>query len=800
MWLEDVKACLAAEIKKLKALLATLLLHQDHPFIALTIIDAKRTGSELQSLLCSIQARRGGSVSTEDTNEMSDLGTQSERAIIASVIKAVFLRRQMTGVMSAGYGYFLCPSSVVNQSCRRIAALVADDGVFTQKTVDKGKDVEQKTGDSALFKVLLSEFTITGTQDLLEGIIDEPPTYGMVVYSEQLCTTKTGPVISIPHLFRHDLTTILAAFYLNKDQIEQLKLNPKSNFYNTKITPLTSLEKAAVCNFKLDSHDKTLNDAPKKFFLSLQRLVRAITTRDLDFLTMLSMLQDAVRTNDHTYIQAAFEDFLGYWDNLNEQKKIQFSHWHFEFNRESAIPFISCINLIKAYLDLKEFSSVSWIITYIERTFLDVQEKNGNYDICYMKLELDSWSTYCKLLASQLEQAYHLCRNLLSVEPAEAIEAKPEQIKEVLTIIESKKTAGNEAFPLVMVGARSIGLAFSQLNPGQHETYLHTIFSSTANLFTLAADFQRTFKFIPDEHLATVCNLLLPFLEKYLCLNKKADDRTSNQAFLNLKNLVCELSVAQLVVVLDVIKDKLPQIISSPNRFNLLLQAVQTEQDKCVSIYNAMKDQLKPANGVEFQAVMQYLTFNTTISREFYQRCKKGDMINIFVMINKVADKTVLDNYRSFMAGLPCEDLKVEITSALYEVITCRYIPIYKALRKAQWGFWKTNLVRDLEKLDSEAEKVERVLEHASISANSRSAVAWGLACKWSDGDVNLLQDIMAKAESNLGGFVLLLRNGLFALSTSTATPVQPTAEVNQAMKAALETELTAIRPVTFVR
>jgi len=825
MQLEAFQAYLAGAIKRLRTLLSTLSLHQEHPFIALTIADTKSTGRELQRLLSSIQAKQRDSTKPIAYNEveLSDLGNlskkviapesviQSERAIIASLIKEVLLRRQMTDVMSAGYGYFLCPHNIVNEIYRDMARPIADEYEDRDYAAERAEFIitstPPKADDTTVFRMLLPDYTIIGRQDLLQGIIKEPPIYGMVVYSEQLYTTKTGSVISIPHLFHHDFATILAAFYLDVGQIERLKANVNSGFYKTTITPLTPLEKAAVCNFKWMSSDKMLIDAPKKFFLWLKAWMRAENRLDLNFLAMLSMMQDAIRMQDDTYIQVAFKDFLWYWSNLTNKQQDLFTDWYFSHSKE-LLSFNDIVSLIREYLTKNNFKAVYWLIGITEDIFRCVRTKQGNYTVCYMQLK--QRKNYITLLTHQLQIDHQLCQRILGdSDSAELVKMRPDnpwssqekqKIKEVLAIIiKAERTAGKKTFPLVMTSARSIGLAFSQLNPVHYEAYLHTIFGYTGGLFTHAVDFKRAMKFVRTRHLATVFNLLLPFLENYLCLNKKTDERTSNQTFLNFKDLVRELSMPQLVVVLNAIRDKLPRIMSSLNRFNLLLQFVETEQDKCEFIYNTMKDKLKPVNGVEFQLVMQYLRFSTSISREFYQQCKKDDIVNILVMINTVVDKTVLDNYRGFIEYLPHEDLRGEIISALYQVITCRYIPIYKALRKAQWGFWRTNLVDDLEKLGSEAEKVELVLKHVSIGTSTRSAVAWGLACRWSDRDVNLLQEVLAKAESNLGGFALLIRNGLFSLGASPVSPVQLTEQPEQLITNAVQTELAAVRSVSFM-
>jgi len=426
-----------------------------------------------------------------------------------------------------------------------------------------------------------------------------------------------------------------------------------------------------------------------------------------------------------------------------------------------------------------------------------------------------SWPNYCETLKNQVGEAYHLCRNFTSGNRENSFQVKGNQVDEVLTIIMVNKAAGKEAFPFVMDGATSIGLALSQLNPVHYEPYLHTVFSCTGNLFTRAVEFQSVFKFVPSEHLAAACNLLLPFLENYLCLNKKPDERTSNQSFLRLKELARALSVEQLQVVCNAIKDKLPRIISSLNRFNLTLQAVQTEQDKCVVIYNAMKDQLqKPVNGVKFYTTMQSL-IETAVPAELYITCKAGNIANIIAMINHVDEekRTILDNFEGFMKSFsnPGNLTKqTEIIDALFEIIECRYIPIYSALREAQQGIWKTNLVGYLNRFETTREKVEYLLKHISVSGGSRSALAWRLACQSSNHDVELFQKVIREASArNWLGVPRYIANTFLEYSApymiraevrrSLEVDAQPvTVDETDPVAIAVRQQLTIIRPLSF--
>ena len=706
-----------------------------------------------------------------------------------TAIKALLKSRQDSFV-TASYGYFLNPHYSLNRSLFRIAQAVPL--------------AEGNTSDADAFKLLLPDYTITGIYEAVAKIEQEQESsayqYGKLLYSEALYRTKTGSVISIPHLMAQSLPTLVAIFFLKSEEMPQLTGDTQSAFYQKTITPLTNLEKTCVSNIVYYEENPKFLSMPVLFLIKIehwmQMKIHANNPDNIPLSLLLEALLDAIAIDKNSHICDAIEDYLKYWEIIGNEQEAKFYEWIDELFVNSHETRVAIRVLKRALIESvadNNFTSLGEYVSSIERLRIWVdRQRNSEIGSSYSYGTFIKWenvekrNAYLAYFQDKVFKLHQLFNVTSEPQDSRAQQNTFSQCDKAVEILLKRAENQQYSFPLVIRSAKVIGEALKQLPVDDYSVFFSAIFNrihlmlKTADDFNVILDSVRTGtnEEIKEKQLAVISKITY-CLESFLNLNEKNVHQKQFNAFIQLAKA---LSAAKLKYVCSILALELNGIFFSIKRFNLILEKIDDPAKRKV-LYFARKARMRPINGVDFSHIVQYLT--PELCNKVYKKCKQDNMENIIKMItpkralDSTQDETVYVHYKGFMDSSIDLQERIAITGALYDIITMRFIPIYTALRAGQEGILKSDFIKSLEKVGThfgnaelgiKTVKVEFLLKYISKNSESRSAVAWELACDFKLVSDALFEKVRGVAiERAYGGGLLL--NLMRTLIDATGTP-----------------------------
>jgi len=711
-----------------------------------------------------------------------------------TAIKALLKRRQNS--ITASYGYFIQPYYFLNRSLLKITRALP--------STSTGADI---------FKLLLPDYTITGVFDPVEqsGVAVQECQYGKVLYSEKLYRTKTGPVISIPHLMVQPLPILLAIFLLRSDEIAKLTRDTQSVFYQKTIIPLTNLEKACLGNF---IYDQDYNDDDYELTYRYQRLFTSMqqwsqmranvnSAEYTHFLALLNALADAIFMKKNPLILDAAKDLLTYWEIKGEKEANSFHTWISVIFVNDVTAGLRIWNLkadLAYFVKENDFETLKKSLPHIDK----LRSYIANWSKSVDQLSLGSFArfdtiskrdAYFAYLQNKIFKLYQSINGQLSHDTSdESIFSAGDlsQCDLVFKVLLQRKTNERDSFPMVIMNAQAIGDALKQLSIDDYGAFFSAIYNPITFMIKTAHDFRILLDSVKAENpkdtkekRKAVISKIIYCLEYFLNLHEKNAHQKQFTAFVQLARA---LSSKELKYVGSVLGSKLNVIFFSIKRFNLILENV-TDSKKRAVLYYFRKSAMNCVNGADFFHMVQYL--EKDLRSKAYEEYKKNDIKNIIQMMtpkrtpDSTEDDTVCVNYQGFMNGLrENRQERAAIIEALYQIITARFIPIYTALRAGQEGFMKNDFIKTLEKVSADSanqdalhvkkEKVEFLLNYISKYPESRSAIAWELACDFTLVAGDLFEKVRQVTIDRAygGGLLLNLMHTLIMYAGSTVATI----------------------------